>query len=65
MKEQLIKIKAGDKEVFAKVIQCSKEDCNEMATAHLTQDDKFYCDKHGTEEVGSFLKAINSLGGFV
>jgi len=65
VKEQLTKIKAGDKEVFVKVIQCEKDDCNELATAHLTQDDKFYCDKHGQEEVVSFFKAVAGSGGFV
>lgn len=64
--EQLIKIKGIDnKEYFAKVIMCENDECNRPSTLHLTQDDKFYCDKHGKEKVGSFIKAVNSLGGFV
>ena len=65
MKEELIKIKVGEKECFAKLIFCSKEDCKDFAETKLTQDDKFYCEKHGGEKVGNFMSAINSLGGFV
>ncbi len=46
-------------------MQSSNEECNKPATLHLTQDDKFYCDEHGEKEVGSFIQAVNSLGGFV
>lgn len=46
-------------------MKCQKEGCEKEATTRLTQDDKFYCDEHANEEVGNFLKAINSLGGFV
>lgn len=64
-KENIIKIKgADDKEYFAEIIKCEFKDCNELATVRLTQDNKFYCDKHGQEEVGNFIKVVNSLGGF-
>ena len=66
MKEGIIKIKAGeDKEVFCKLIICAKEDCNLPSELHLTQDDKFYCKKHGEEQVANFIKTVAGLGGFV
>ena len=63
MKEELIKIKVGEKECFAKLLVCENESCNEPATTKLTQDNKFYCDKHGQEKVGDFIKAVANLGG--
>ena len=66
IKEQLIKIKGADgKEYFAKAIKCENDECNKLATLHLTQNDKFYCDEHGKKEVGSFIEAVKNLGGFL
>ena len=63
--EELIKIQFGEKECFAKLVFCEAGNCDEPATTKLTQDSKFYCDKHGQEKVGGFIKAVASLGGFV
>ena len=66
MKKELIKIKVGEKECFAELLFCeNNEECKDFAEVHLTQDDKFYCDKHGQEKVGGFIKAVSGLGGFV
>jgi len=63
-KEEMIKIKVGEKECYAKLIICSFENCNEPSETRLTQDSKFYCNKHGQEKVGGFIKAVVGLGGF-
>ena len=65
MDKELIKIKVGEKECFAELLVCEVEECKDFATTHLTQDNKFYCDKHGEEKVGGFIKAVNSLVRFV
>lgn len=65
MKQELIKIKGADgKEYFANIIKCAFEGCEALATTKLTQDEKFYCDAHAEKEVGNFIEAVNSLGGF-
>ena len=44
---------------------CDFDVCIKLAQTSLTQDGKNYCNEHASKKVGNFIKAINSLGGFV
>ena len=43
-------------------VACQYKECKDVATKWLSQDNKYYCEKHSVEEVENFIKTVAGLG---